>query len=138
MVMSDLPSGRALAKAFMVSDDMPYAVNQRVCCITSLDVHPKFLFYQVDRNQQLLSHDDGVSQTHLPNSAFTKLLLLVPHRREQEAIAEYLDGATAQFDTLSAEAERAAALLQERRTALISAAVTGRIDVRNLESGMQP
>ena len=38
---------------------------------------------------------------------------------------------TAKFDTLTAEAQRAIALLQERRTALISAAVTGQIDVRN-------
>jgi len=37
----------------------------------------------------------------------------------------------AHFDTLTAEAQRAIALLQERRTALISAAVTGQIDVRN-------
>ena len=37
---------------------------------------------------------------------------------------------TAKFDTLTAEAQRAIDLLQERRTALISAAVTGQIDVR--------
>ena len=36
------------------------------------------------------------------------------------------------FDTLTAEAQRAIDLLQERRTALISAAVTGQIDVRGL------
>ena len=36
------------------------------------------------------------------------------------------------FDTLTVEAQRAIALLQERRTALISAAVTGQIDVRPL------
>ena len=34
----------------------------------------------------------------------------------------------------TAEAERAIALLQERRTALISAAVTGKIDVREVSS----
>ena len=37
---------------------------------------------------------------------------------------------TARFDTLTAEAPRAIDLLQERRTALISAALTGKIDVR--------
>ena len=41
-----------------------------------------------------------------------------------------LETQVAQFDTLTAEAQRAIALLQERRTALISAAVTGQIDVR--------
>ena len=36
------------------------------------------------------------------------------------------------FDALTAEAERAIELLRERRTTLISAAVTGKIDVRGL------
>jgi type I restriction enzyme S subunit len=49
---------------------------------------------------------------------------------EQFDIAEFLDTELAKFDTLTAEAQRAIDLLQERRTALISAAVTGQIDVR--------
>jgi type I restriction enzyme S subunit len=36
------------------------------------------------------------------------------------------------IDTLTAEAQRSIVLLQERRTALISATVTGKIDVRGL------
>ena len=46
------------------------------------------------------------------------------------AIAAYLTKELLKFDTLTAEAQRAIDLLQERRTALISAAVTGQIDVR--------
>ena len=46
-----------------------------------------------------------------------------PHFSDQEL---------GRFDALTAEAERAIELLQERRTALISAAVTGKIDVRGL------
>jgi type I restriction enzyme S subunit len=49
---------------------------------------------------------------------------------EQLAIATFLDCETAKLDALTAEAQRAIDLLQERRTALISAAVTGQIDVR--------
>ena len=41
---------------------------------------------------------------------------------EQLQIARFFDTRTVRFDTLDAEAERAIALLQERRTALISAA----------------
>ena len=54
----------------------------------------------------------------------------LPPMQEQEDIADYLDEEAARFDTLTAEAQRAIDLLQERRTALISAAVTGQIDVR--------
>jgi type I restriction enzyme, S subunit len=49
---------------------------------------------------------------------------------EQTAIAVFLDAETAKFDTLTTVAQLAIDLLQERRTALISAAVTGQIDVR--------
>ncbi|RKG60824.1 restriction endonuclease subunit S [Corallococcus sp. AB011P] len=49
---------------------------------------------------------------------------------EQARIASFLDHETAKIDALMAEAQRAIDLLQERRTALISAAVTGQIDVR--------
>ena len=41
-----------------------------------------------------------------------------------------LDEESKKFDALVAEAQSAISLLQERRTALISAAVTGQIDVR--------
>ncbi len=50
---------------------------------------------------------------------------------EQTEIALFLERETESFDTLTAEAQRAIDLLQERRTALVSAAVTGQIDVRN-------
>jgi hypothetical protein len=53
-----------------------------------------------------------------------------PPHDEQAEIAEFLDTMTRKSDSLVAEAERAIELLQERRTALISAAVTGKIDVR--------
>jgi type I restriction enzyme S subunit len=56
--------------------------------------------------------------------------LALPPVAEQEEIAAYLSAAALKFDTLITEAQRAIDLLQERRTALISAAVTGQIDVR--------
>ena len=53
-----------------------------------------------------------------------------PPLKEQQQITAFLSQELAKFDTLTAEAQRAIDLLQERRTALISAAVTGQIDVR--------
>jgi type I restriction enzyme S subunit len=50
---------------------------------------------------------------------------------EQEQIVQYIRRQIGQIDTLIAEANKAQCLLQERRSALISAAVTGKIDVRN-------
>lgn len=56
--------------------------------------------------------------------------VLLPPLLEQTAIVEYVESETAKFEILTTEAQRAIDLLQERRTALISAAVTGQIDVR--------
>jgi type I restriction enzyme S subunit len=55
-----------------------------------------------------------------------------PPPTEQATIAAFLDTETTKLDTLTAEAQRAIDLLQERRTALISAAVTGQLDVRDV------
>jgi type I restriction enzyme S subunit len=54
----------------------------------------------------------------------------MPPLNEQHEIATFIDRETSVFDALTAEAQRAIDLLKERRTALISAAVTGQIDVR--------
>lgn len=67
---------------------------------------------------------------NLGQDQFGCFAIAMPPRDEQAAIASFLDCETAKFDTLTAEAQRAIDLLQERRTALISAAVTGQIDVR--------
>ncbi|MDE8651484.1 restriction endonuclease subunit S [Novosphingobium album (ex Liu et al. 2023)] len=54
----------------------------------------------------------------------------VPPIEEQQAICQWLKGPQATFNELISVAEQTKALLQERRAALISAAVTGKIDVR--------
>lgn len=55
-----------------------------------------------------------------------------PPADEQQGIVAYTGRMTLEFDDLVSEAQKAIDLLQERRTALISAAVTGQIDVRGL------
>jgi len=55
----------------------------------------------------------------------------VPPQDEQAELIERVNCESARFDELMNEAETATALLKERRTALISAAVTGKIDVRD-------
>jgi len=60
-----------------------------------------------------------------------KARLPCPASKERVAIAEHLDAETARIDHLIAKAQQAIALMKERRTALISAAVTGKIDVRD-------
>jgi len=68
--------------------------------------------------------------SHLTGEQLRRFRFPKPPYSEQVDIAAYLDAQTAKFDALAAEAQRAIDLLQERRTALISSAVTGQIDVR--------
>ncbi|MGN2299895.1 hypothetical protein ACSOSW_11640 [Micrococcus luteus KDCGSN] len=56
------------------------------------------------------------------------LALPKPSLKEQREIAEHLDRETAKIDALIAKAERFIELAQERRAALITAAVTGQIE----------
>ena len=72
----------------------------------------------------------GATAPHVNISTIANYILTEPPPCEQYEIAINLDVATAQVDDLMAEAETTITLLQERRTALISAAVTGKIDVR--------
>ena len=57
--------------------------------------------------------------------------ITTPPLSEQGDIADFIAKQSARFDSLELRATSAVDLLQERRTALISAAVTGKIDVRN-------
>lgn len=58
-----------------------------------------------------------------------RIPVVVPPRAEQEVIAAFLDRETARIDALVAKVRDAIERLKELRTALISAAVTGKIDV---------
>lgn len=128
MVMSDLPNGRALARTFLVDGRAAYAVNQRVCRIRPQAGDARYFSYQLDRNVQLLRYDDGNEQTHLPNSAFKQLLLLEPPLDEQKQIASYMDETVRRIDVLTCLIENAVICLQEYRSTVVSAGVTGQID----------
>ncbi|TIL56839.1 MAG: restriction endonuclease subunit S [Mesorhizobium sp.] len=71
-------------------------------------------------------------QKRVPDEFVRNFPIALPPFVEQAAIAEFLHRETARFDLLLREAEAAVSLLQERRAALISAAVTGKIDVRDV------
>ena len=75
----------------------------------------------------------GSAQPKLTAEALNNLMIAVPPTESERAdIEKHIVTETAKLDTLTVEAERGIELLQERRTALISAAVTGKIDVRGL------
>jgi type I restriction enzyme S subunit len=80
----------------------------------------------------LLSIQTGALHPHLNCGEVKDVAIPLPSLPEQRKIVSHILEEVHAFDTLTAEAQRAIDLLQERRTALISAAVTGQIDVRGL------
>lgn len=79
---------------------------------------------------QLETLATGSTALGIKASKLGMIVCVVPPLKEQTAIVAHIENATTQLDTLTQEAQTAIALLQERRTALISAAVTGKMDVR--------
>jgi type I restriction enzyme S subunit len=75
----------------------------------------------------------GSAQPKLTSEALMNLIVSVPPTYEERAtIQGFIAAQSSALQPLIKEAERAITLLQERRTALISAAVTGKIDVRGI------
>jgi type I restriction enzyme S subunit len=70
----------------------------------------------------------------LNEGQIANVVVAVPDRLEQMEISKYLGAFTRKLAGLEAEAEAAITLLQERRSALVSSAVTGKIDVRGRDA----
>lgn len=80
----------------------------------------------------LLSIQTGALHPHLNCGNVKDLSVPLPPLDEQRDLVAFIESSLAQFDNLIEDAEQAINLLKERRSALISAAVTGQIDVRGL------
>lgn len=61
---------------------------------------------------------------------FRQVKLLRPSHAEQKSIADFLDKSVSRIDRLTEKTQRSIDLLKERRSAFITAAVTGQIDLR--------
>lgn len=111
----------------------PAYVNQHLCLIRpNGEVLGRFL---------ALSLKSSVGQTQFTVSQYglkqglslenvRELWVAHPPREEQEAIVTFLDAELSKFTSLALAADASVTLLKERRSALIAAAVTGQIDVR--------
>jgi type I restriction enzyme, S subunit len=82
--------------------------------------------------ETLSSIQTGAMHPHLNCGEVKFMTLPVPPIQEQAAKVRSISSSLNQYDSLTKEAIKAIDLLKERRTALISAAVTGKIDVRGM------
>jgi type I restriction enzyme S subunit len=95
----------------------------------------KFFFYHLlSAKPELEARGQGSTFRELSTENLASVSVAFPPVPEQRAIAAFLDRETAKIDALIAKVREAIERLKEYRTALISAAVTGKIDVRELGS----
>ena len=126
----------SLGKGMLVPDFLDGANltqgTARICPGETL--MPRFLLWAFNSNYCQTSIRivaKGTTFLEITLDALRRIQLGIPFLSEQANIVAFLDRETGQLDALTSEAARAIELLQERRTALISAAVTGKIDVRD-------
>ena len=94
---------------------------------------PRFMFYllwHASEQGRFTGSEGKATIAHLPAETLRQYRFTFPPTEEQAEIASFLDSQNRKMDVLMEKAKEAVALLQEHRTALISAAVTGKIDVR--------
>lgn len=110
------------------------ATFNQACCVYSESekIHYKFLYYWLwYRRPILISLSNGGGQPNLNQDDLRKLVIPIPSIKEQEEIVNYLDKETQRIDEMSKTTTDIITKLQEYRSALITQAVTGKIDVRH-------
>lgn len=95
---------------------------------------PAFMAMQLTSGSQFDAGmmSSGSTRSRIPLSVMATRPVALPPLAEQQKIVEKIEARARDFNTLISEADRAIALLRERRAALISGAVTGKIDVRGV------
>ena len=128
--------GEGMRVAKVKQSDLPCLLLQRVASLkTGALLNSDYLLGLLS-SEMFVAHfspdTTGVSVPHISPEQIGNFMIPVPPVNEQESIVAFATTETAKLNALTAEAERGIELLQERRTALISAAVTGKLDVRKL------
>lgn len=120
----------------VVNWDWDFSIFVSLCLIKLGEkINANFAAYVFLSSAIKIQISEGAKQSTVTNLHLEKIAgfkFPLPPVFEQLEIVNYLNVEIARIDALKVEAEHAITLLKERRAALISAAVTGKIDVRGL------
>jgi type I restriction enzyme, S subunit len=128
-----ISSGTRVAQ--ISENDLPCLLVQRVARIRAKSEHCQSFVCLILSSNEFKAHLEsditGVSVPHISPEQICSFPTPVLQLSEQTFIATQTEQKLLKLDALISKAERSIELSQERRTALISAAVTGKIDVRH-------
>lgn len=132
-------TGASIGRCGLVPKDMPPAnVNQHVCIIRPTKVNPAFLHAVLCSKgikDWIAAEENGTSREGLNFRQVGGIALPLPDETEQAGIVAEVNRQADRIDALIRRVEEVIERLNEHRAALISAAVTGKIDVRGEVSG---
>lgn len=126
-------TGATIGKAGRYTQDNTALLNQRVCKFMPKKLNNDFLWFLLKSNQYceyIKITSLGGAQANISDNLLLDFLATIPPFSEQQEIADFLDRENAKIDSLIEKEKKIIEKMKEYRTALISAAVTGKIDVR--------
>jgi type I restriction enzyme S subunit len=126
---------------FVSADNGPATINPSLVLLKDFACSPRFLFHYLSSAVVQGFFNGVLGSTAIPmlsQEQIGNIVFCVPPRSEQDDIVAFVDSETTKLDILAAEAQRAIDLLLECRKAIISDAVTGKIDVRELAEADAP
>ena len=127
-------TGASIGRVCLVPTDFQKAnVNQHVCIFRPKlkEIFPQYLhllFCSTQGKEQIFSYENGTSREGLNFQEAGNLTFAIPPLNEQQKIAQFLDYKTKQIDELIKKKETLIEKLDEKRTSLISHAVTKGLD----------
>ncbi len=124
--------------ACYLDTDAPVCMGQDVCLITSSDQDQLFLSYCLNSIgiEQLEEQKMGSTFSRINVAQIVELRVPCPSPNEQARLALEFDHARSRVDGLQSRLGRQIELLTEHRQALITAAVTGRVEVPGVAAGL--
>ncbi len=112
---------------------VPATTNQACCVLSgeiSLSIRYAYFWLLAFKQQIIDLYAAGGGQPNINQEVIAFLRVPAPNLVEQATITAFLDRETARIDLLTQKTQHSIDLLKERRSALITAAVTGQIDLR--------
>ncbi|MDD3839428.1 MAG: restriction endonuclease subunit S [Clostridia bacterium] len=134
-----LLSVRAPVGAMNISDRV-YGIGRGLCAVTANKVQVRYLWYSMNVSlEELFIKSKGSTFEAVTVTDVSNLLSILPPKKEQIAIANFLDHKTSEIDDLIADKEKLIELLQEKRQAIITETVTKGLNpnVRLKNSGIE-
>lgn len=127
-------TGATIGKTARYKLHSPALLNQRVCAFRALNaLHQGYLWFILNSDfyiRYVLLIAFGGAQPNISDKQLLDCWVPIPSLREQGAISSFLEVETSRFEKLMSQANTAIDSLNEYRQALITSAVTGKIDLR--------